>query len=298
MHNDNLKSLITCVLEGLGEDKEVSQEEVVKFLQDAVSTIKKIDTEEFKLQAYEKNAHKTSYKDVAISSLNSYQSTNNTFVELTNLHADTLSQCKNETITPKFTRKITEIQSHMSKECTQASELISNLMQQIKTLEHSSNLDPLTKVLNRRALTSYLNKICANGHIRSELHVIMLDIDDFKLVNDTHGHVAGDKILIYLANILRKILRDTDKVFRYGGEEFVIVLNRISQQDCIRTTNRILETIRENNLIYMGKTINVTASVGVTMHLKNDTPDLLIERADKALYKAKENGKNQMYTEI
>lgn len=298
MHNDDLKPLITYVCENLYEDKNPSREQVIKYLKDAANSLEKIDTKQFESENYEKEVHKTTYKDIATSSLNSYKKTNDTFLELTTIHAETLNECEDEVGTSPFAKKFTEIQSSMHQECENANKLISKLMQQVKTLEQTSNLDPLTKVSNRRALIAYLNKICTNEHILSELHVLMLDIDDFKLVNDNHGHIAGDKILIYIANILKKTLRDGDKVFRFGGEEFVIILNRINKANCIKTTNRIIEMIQANNLIYMGKNINVTASIGMTMHLKDDTPDQLIARADKALYKAKENGKNQMYTEI
>jgi diguanylate cyclase (GGDEF)-like protein len=126
----------------------------------------------------------------------------------------------------------------------------------------------------------------------------MIDIDDFKVVNDTYGHVAGDKILIYLTHLLRKTLRDGDKIFRYGGEEFVVILNRISSDVCLDITNRLLELIRSNQLLYKGDSINITISVGTTQYHKGDTQDSLLERADKALYRSKTNGKNQMNREI
>jgi diguanylate cyclase (GGDEF)-like protein len=125
-----------------------------------------------------------------------------------------------------------------------------------------------------------------------------LDVDDFKVINDTFGHIAGDKILIFIANILKKTLRDGDKVFRYGGEEFVIVLNRITDEHCKNITLRILELIRKNKLIYKGQSINVTMSIGATKYKESDNEDTLMSRADKALYRAKNSGKNQMYSEI
>ncbi len=98
-----------------------------------------------------------------------------------------------------------------------------------------------------------------------------------------------------MSNILRKTLREGDKVFRYGGEEFIIVLNRIDDQHCKLITNRLLELIRNNKLIYKGKSLSITMSAGITNYTCGDNPDDLIARADKALYQAKTNGKNQMY---
>ena len=104
-------------------------------------------------------------------------------------------------------------------------------------------------------------------------------------------------MLIFIANTLKKTLRDGDKIFRYGGEEFIIILNRIDDIHCKATTNRLIKLIRENKLIYKGSDIQATISVGATKFKEGDSPDSLIARADTALYKAKENGKDQLYTE-
>ena len=174
-----------------------------------------------------------------------------------------------------------------------ANEMISELTSKVKTLEKNSKIDALTKIFNRRALDSYVSDICTNKDINYNLHVLMLDIDYFKKVNDKHGHIAGDKILIFISNILRKTLRDGDKIFRYGGEEFTIVLNRNSDEECELISKRLLSLISSNKLIYMGQKISVTVSIGATKLLKEDIPDSLLSRADKALYFSKHNGKNQ-----
>ena len=114
---------------------------------------------------------------------------------------------------------------------------------------------------------------------------------NFKVINDTYGHIAGDKILIFIANILKKTLRDGDKIFRYGGEEFILILNRLDNIHCLKIASRILELINKNKLIYKGESINVTVSIGTTIYNISDTPDSMIHRADKALYRAKKDGK-------
>jgi diguanylate cyclase (GGDEF)-like protein len=182
----------------------------------------------------------------------------------------------------------------MTKEVKKANEVISELSNKVKVLEQTSNLDPLTKVLNRRALISYLKEVCTNKDIPYTLHILMIDIDNFKSINDNYGHITGDKILIFIANILRKALRDGDKIFRFGGEEFTIILNRNSDKESEAIANRLLKLISSNNLIYMGQKISITASIGMTKFIENDTPDSLMGRADKALYKSKNDGKNMV----
>ncbi len=197
----------------------------------------------------------------------------------------------------EITQKFSNFQKQIFTEVEKANSIITDLTTQIHKLERSSNIDSLTKVFNRRSLTSYLERLCQTRHLPYELHLLILDIDDFKVINDTFGHLAGDKVLIFIANILKSTLRDCDKVFRYGGEEFVITLNRISPETCLEVANRILTLIRSSKLIYKGDTLNVTMSIGATQYSYNDTPEDIIERADKALYKSKNSGKDQINTE-
>lgn len=303
MQKEDLKSLVTQMYDELilniDSQEDATKEQVVSYLQDAASSIQSIKSDEIDSISHAKLAFTNAYKELAEKSLSSYKNTNGVFQELTHIHKKTIKECSSVHINlPEITEKFTQIQSQMTQEVERANKVITDLSVQVKELERNSNLDSLTKVFNRRALTTYLEKICSKDNVPYELHLLILDIDDFKSINDTYGHIAGDKILIFIANMLRKTLRDGDKVFRYGGEEFVIVLNRIDQKTCKEIANRILNLIRTNQLIYKGKSLNVTMSIGGTMYVNADTPDVLIARADKALYKSKKNGKNQMNTEI
>jgi len=303
MQNNDLKSLVTQIhdnlLDLIDQQEHATKEQVINYLKNAVTTVESIDDGQLDSIDNAKAAFKNAYKEIAEKSLSSYKNSNGRFEKLTQMHEETVNKCQEPHIDLNvLTEKFNEIQSHMSDEVKKANAVISQLSDKVRILEETSTIDALTKVYNRRALINYLNKTCESKKNNYEMHILMLDIDDFKIVNDTYGHIAGDKILIYIANILKKTLRDGDKIFRYGGEEFVIALNRIDNSKCLNITNRLLDLIRTNKLIYKGYDIKVTISIGTTKYSQNDTPDSLLARADKALYRAKTNGKNKMYTEV
>ena len=178
-------------------------------------------------------------------------------------------------------------------------EIITLLTDRVHELESKVSVDPLTKVYNRRAMEHYLTRFIEHNSRENTLpmHLMMVDIDNFKSVNDTYGHIAGDKVLILLANLLKKTLRDSDKIFRYGGEEFIVALNRVSAEAVNVVAERISALVRKNRLKYRDREFGVTLSLGVTVLQPGDTIESLLERADKALYKAKANGKDQICVE-
>lgn len=299
MQKNDLKILIKEMYENLIEridtDENPTKEQIVDYLNDAIEVISDIDADDISSIELAKESFHSRYRDLLNQSLDSYQYTNTKFDQLNQLQIKTLDDCSTECIDmPTLTEKFNEIQSHMTDEIQKANQIISDLTTKVKILEETSNLDALTKVFNRRALNRYLNDICINKNIDYNIHALMIDIDNFKKINDKYGHITGDKILIFISNILRKTLRDGDKIFRYGGEEFVIVLNRNSDEECQLIAERILKLISSNNLIYMGEKISVTVSIGHTRLIENDIPDTFLARADKALYISKRNGKNQV----
>ncbi|MCK4737312.1 MAG: GGDEF domain-containing protein [Sulfurimonas sp.] len=301
MQKSDLKALVKEIYENLLErietNENASKEQVVNYLKDAVDIVSNIDDSEIDSIEHAKAAFNNKYKEILNQSLTSYEYTNERFEQLTQLHEKALNECVNDQIDlPTLTGKFNEIQSHMTNEIEKANEIIAELTTKVKILEETTNLDALTKVFNRRALDSYLTSVCSNPSIPYNLHVLMLDVDNFKIINDKYGHITGDKILIFISNILRKTLRDGDKIFRYGGEEFTIILNRNSDEECELISERLLTLISSNKLIYMGQKISVTVSIGATKLLKDDIPDSLLSRADKALYFSKHNGKNQVST--
>ncbi|MBC8238411.1 MAG: GGDEF domain-containing protein, partial [Helicobacteraceae bacterium] len=132
-----------------------------------------------------------------------------------------------------------------------------------------------------------INKAQEQG---SDLVFIILDIDFFKNVNDKYGHLVGDDILRTLSNIIKSKTRENDLFARWGGEEFVLALD-ISIEKGFAIANNLRSFIKKNNFDVVGE---LTCSFGITQFKKNDTLDTMILRADKALYKAKEDGRNKV----
>lgn len=153
--------------------------------------------------------------------------------------------------------------------------------------------DELTDFGNKRALASSLHRE-AELAIRhnSALSILMLDIDHFKSINDCYGHLAGDSVLKDLAATIKKCARQSDLCFRYGGEEFLLILDNTDENHAFLVAERIRKTVAEHSYLYNGKIIPVTISIGASTFDKNETLDSFQTRADKALYKAKNNGRN------
>ncbi|NPA60419.1 MAG: GGDEF domain-containing protein [Epsilonproteobacteria bacterium] len=302
MQKDKLISIANKMCKELSiiiEDKNATKEQVVSYLQESAQIILNTNIQTLDNINFTQSTFENAYKEIAEKSLSSYTNTNENIKKLTQVQEITLQEYGTKhTDLPTLTEKFDEIKKHMTDEVTKANEIITELINQVKNLEKKSNLDSLTKVYNRRAMSSYLNNICSNNNNLYNFHLLMLDIDDFKKINDMYGHIVGDKVLIFVGNILKKTLRDGDKVFRYGGEEFIIVLNRTDTKNCDKIANRLLSLIRDNQLIYKDEGLSVTISIGMTEYIQGDTPDSIIERADKALYKAKNNGKDQIYMEV
>ena len=122
----------------------------------------------------------------------------------------------------------------------------------------------------------------------------MGDLDHFKLVNDNYGHLAGDKVLTLVAKILGKGVRGADLVTRYGGEEFVMILPRTTAAQAGEVMDKIRRHICKIPFNYRGKPINISMSFGVSEAIAGDSIERLFSRADTALYKAKENGRNNV----
>lgn len=160
-------------------------------------------------------------------------------------------------------------------------------------LEHLANHDSLTNALTRR----HMNEACQQELERCRRHgrsmaLLMMDLDDFKAVNDTHGHQAGDRVLTNLVTKVNALLRQPDQLGRFGGEEFMVLLPETSLEEAISVAERIRAACA-----VAGQEPSCTVSIGVTTNQKDrDTVDTLLARADAALYRAKTNGRNRVET--
>ena len=158
-----------------------------------------------------------------------------------------------------------------------------------------SQQDFLTGTLNRSAMkTSLAREVDLAYRQDHKLSIIMLDIDLFKRVNDTHGHAAGDDVLKSFTQTVKEITRSSDNFFRYGGEEFVILLSNTDAVGAQLLAERIRINVEATAIRHNKKTISITVSIGLTELKQVDNSQSLLERADKALYKAKNNGRNQV----
>ena len=155
--------------------------------------------------------------------------------------------------------------------------------------------DPLTGICNRAALDEMMQRELSHARRQdSSCAMLILDIDHFKSINDRYGHIIGDCALKSIANMMKTCKRDGDLLFRYGGEEFVILMRDTDQDGALLLAERIRGYIENNSCNCSGADLNMTASVGVSILQDNDSPVSLFARADQALYSAKRNGRNQV----
>ncbi len=158
------------------------------------------------------------------------------------------------------------------------------------------SFDQLTGVMNRQAFNEKVKTICKGIQHRNRRQIgakkclALIDIDHFKIVNDTFGHLIGDEVLVILGQILNATFRDDDLCFRFGGEEFAIILSNVTISQAKIILNRLKEKIENYSFPQVG---TITISVGLSEHTPFAQPSELISQADKALYYSKEHGRNQ-----
>ncbi len=157
-----------------------------------------------------------------------------------------------------------------------------------------ATIDALTGLYNKRFIKSELeNQIKIAKRNKRQLSLMIIDIDDFKKLNDTYGHIAGDEFLKKTAFHLNRSLREQDSAGRFGGEEFLILVPETDIDGAVILAERIREEIFNTELIFKKKKIKTTISIGVSEY-NGELPDELIHNADKELYKAKASGKNRI----
>jgi diguanylate cyclase (GGDEF)-like protein len=166
------------------------------------------------------------------------------------------------------------------------------LRAQAAKLEELATTDVLTGTFNRRKfnelILAEIERVRRYGH---PLSLLVVDIDHFKRINDTHGHEAGDEVLIVLAGLIRAGIRATDSLARWGGEEFVVLSPEATVEEAAGLAERLRSAAGTYAYSFVG---SVTASIGVAQHRAGETPDELFARAGEALYRAKEGGRDRV----
>ena len=155
--------------------------------------------------------------------------------------------------------------------------------------------DPLTGVLNRRGLDDAYEREAARAERNgAPLCVGLLDIDNFKQLNDTHGHQTGDNALQHLVRVIKRTMRPSDVIARYGGEEFMLLLPETRQDEAIAVMTRLQRNLTKAFFLHDNERLLITFSAGVALRQDAEPRESIIERADKALYQAKRTGKNRV----
>lgn len=183
----------------------------------------------------------------------------------------------------------------LQKRLENAEILLEEQTRQLQSYLSEARTDGLTGLANRRALDKRLDELFAaykNGS--RSFCIALIDIDNFKKINDTHGHPAGDAVLRTLAKILQVELRDADLVARFGGEEFAVLLLS-PLRVAASTMNEIRRAIETNGIDVGNKTLKVTASIGLSEPMNDSMVPPILRRADEALYAAKNMGRNRVY---
>lgn len=169
---------------------------------------------------------------------------------------------------------------------------LSQLHMQIMLFEQAA-MDTLTGLQTRRAFMAQAEaELLRAERYNRTLVIAVLDLDHFKSINDTYGHLAGDKVLVAFSKLLKKALRSTDIVGRYGGEEFVIILPETALDEAEKVLQRILKNCRESRVLFNSQEVRFTASAGLGELLVDVQSS--IQHADDALYKAKEQGRDRV----
>ncbi|MGC8721390.1 MAG: diguanylate cyclase [Caldisericaceae bacterium] len=168
------------------------------------------------------------------------------------------------------------------------------LKEQIKELAQKSFVDELTGIPNRRFFNRTLEmKVTEFERYGTVFGLLFIDIDDFKSINDSYGHIAGDRVLKMVANTLSLNVRSSDLVARWGGEEFLVIVQRVEDSLLLKIAEKLRILVMHSGLSYQNDSISVTVSIGGTIFKKGDTPESIVKRADDLMMNAKNNGKNR-----
>ncbi len=217
-------------------------------------------------------------------------------------YLDDIRKIKEElkTEVTQMKRAVQQKQMQDSKRMELLSARVKGMKVDLGKAKKASLTDGLTGAYNRAAFDNFMKQLEErNRKERVSCSVLMLDIDDFKQINDTYGHQIGDRVLFALVEQCKSLIRDSDFIARYGGEEFAILLMGTSVRNAIKKANSLCKKISKSRYsLNRGEgskeKLSFTVSIGVGEFMPDDTVESVIDRADKALYQAKRKGKNRV----
>lgn len=181
------------------------------------------------------------------------------------------------------------------KQANEAEERANKLELALEQVSELVREDQLTGALNRRGMEETLEReFKQSGRAQTMLSVALLDLDNFKQVNDNLGHQVGDEVLIHLTQVIKEALRPSDSVARYGGEEFLIILPNTDMEEAMETIERLQRELTKKFFLHNNERKLITFSAGVALRMDEEDKTDLIGRADKAMYHAKKTGKNRV----
>ncbi len=183
----------------------------------------------------------------------------------------------------------------LKNELAQSQEILASQKNQIDTLHTAVRIDSLTQIANRAYFDEKLEEMISFYKRYNEpLSLVMIDLDNFKSINDTYGHISGDRILKGVAIKLKSGLRDSDFLARFGGDEFALLLIKANAQTASDVAWKLCRIMRESRFLLDNLEINVTLSIGIAEAVSGESAESLLKRADSALYHVKEYGRNNV----
>mgnify|MGYP003571689867 CR=1 FL=1 len=190
---------------------------------------------------------------------------------------------------------ILSIQQHISKRTLFKKNL--KLKELTEQLYKQAYFDPLTNVKNRRTFDkdfeSHLSNVLRCQQESKDVYLIAADIDYFKQINDKYGHATGDQVLMMFCKRINSLIRPTDDIYRFGGEEFIIIIHEVTQQEAEAKVQSFITSLNDERFNINNQYLSVSSSFGITQIGEKEDKDLVVARADSALYEAKEKGRNR-----
>ena len=233
---------------------------------------------------------------------NSIRSQGERFEEITLL--DDIKRIKSELVreVDKMRAMVRDKEILDQKALDSLSSQVDVLKKELDKARHSANTDGLTGVNNRKSLDQHLHLLVERNTItRTPFSLLMMDLDDFKQLNDTYGHTVGDRMLLAFAQKCRAAVRNDDFLARYGGEEFILILPGASLRNATKKAKQLCRSIAAAQYAAddspKADVVSITVSIGVSSFQNGDSAKHLVDRADRCLYKAKAAGKNRVVDE-